>query len=206
MSYDPVLFAEKYRLALQSAIESRPKSGLCGFELEWNLLDSEFRPLLTVGSGPNRQSFVDYLRANCLSSWARSTASWRCFTDDRMGDAPYYHPKDMRFMKAACSRVLNNALHQAGTQFNERLYYWYGNLLFDSVGHDLIPGLEPGQAPLPERCVDLYSESLATAEYTPTCVSPEPLLAWISCTCLHRNAAIPTWMTTRARCILLQQG
>ncbi len=59
MPYDPQQFAEKYKLAVKSAQEQKPEGGLNGFELEWNLLDEQFRPLLTVGSGPARQSFVD---------------------------------------------------------------------------------------------------------------------------------------------------
>ncbi len=55
-------FVEKYRLARKTALEQKLGGGLCGLELEWNLLDPQFRPLLTVGSGPDRMSFVDHLR------------------------------------------------------------------------------------------------------------------------------------------------
>ena len=100
MTYDPVLFAEKYQLALASALESSSKGGLCGFELEWNLLDSQFRPLLTVGSGPNRQSFVDYLRADCLSPWVREFSQLEVFHwMIEWATRPYYHPR-ARSMKA----------------------------------------------------------------------------------------------------------
>jgi hypothetical protein len=77
--YDPEQFAEKYSLAWKSALELKPEGGLCGFELEWNLLDSQFRPLLTVGSGPGRQSFVDYLRTNGLSSWLQGYSQLEVF-------------------------------------------------------------------------------------------------------------------------------
>ena len=69
MPFNPNKFAEKYKLALESASKERPNGGLNGFELEWNLLDEQFKPLLTVGSGPAQQSFVDYLRAECLPDW-----------------------------------------------------------------------------------------------------------------------------------------
>ena len=36
---------------------------------EWNLLDEELRPLLTVGAGPSQKSFVDYLRTDCVPLW-----------------------------------------------------------------------------------------------------------------------------------------
>ena len=52
MPYSPSQFAEKYRLALESAQKDKPSSGLNGFGLEWNLLDKHLHPLLTVGLGP----------------------------------------------------------------------------------------------------------------------------------------------------------
>ena len=76
MAFKLERFAEKYKLALESAEEQKPAAGLNGFELEFNLLDEHFRPLLTVGSGPARQSFVDYLRntRNDLETPAREEA------------------------------------------------------------------------------------------------------------------------------------
>ena len=64
--FNPQQFAEKYRLALESIQSEKPNGGLNGVELEWNLLDERFSPLLTVGSGPAKLSFVDYLRSECL--------------------------------------------------------------------------------------------------------------------------------------------
>ena len=68
MTYNPQKFAEKYKLALETTEKQTPSGGLNGYELEWNLLDEQFRPLLTVGAGPAQQSFVDHLRAECLPS------------------------------------------------------------------------------------------------------------------------------------------
>ena len=79
MSYDPVKFAEKYELAVQSVQKDAPNSGLCGLEHEWNLLDTRFRPLLTMGSGPSEQSFVDYLRQDILSAWSTSFSQLEVF-------------------------------------------------------------------------------------------------------------------------------
>ena len=62
----PQQFAEKYQLALEEAMKDKPQGGLAGFEQEWNLLDEDLRPLLTVGAGPSQHSFVDYLRAECI--------------------------------------------------------------------------------------------------------------------------------------------
>jgi len=65
----PQKFADKYLLSLEQSLKEKPHSGLNGFEQEWNLLDEELRPLLTVGVGPNQQSFVDYLRAESIPQW-----------------------------------------------------------------------------------------------------------------------------------------
>ena len=65
----PQKFADKYLLAVEQAIKEKPQGGLNGFEQEWNLLDEDLRPLLTVGAGPSQQSFVDYLRAECVPAW-----------------------------------------------------------------------------------------------------------------------------------------
>ena len=55
-------FAEKYQLARQSALRDTPGGGICGFELEWNLVDSHFGPLKSVQYGSKTYSFVDFLR------------------------------------------------------------------------------------------------------------------------------------------------
>ena len=87
--YEPYRFAEKYQLAKESAIQEKPDNGLCGFELEWNMLDKSMRPVFTVGSGPQRQSFVDFLRDDVLSPWAHEYQPARGISlDGRVGDTP----------------------------------------------------------------------------------------------------------------------
>ncbi|MBC8331761.1 MAG: hypothetical protein H8E28_07245 [Anaerolineae bacterium] len=54
--YNPAQFAEKYQLALETALKDQPQNGICGMEREWHLLGSQLRPLLTVGSGPDKKS------------------------------------------------------------------------------------------------------------------------------------------------------
>ena len=92
-------FPEKYFLALEQAVKEKPQGGLNGFEQEWNLLDEELRPLLTVGAGPSQQSFVDYLRAECIPPWQAAIQPARSLSlDDRVGDAPVLQParRDLR--------------------------------------------------------------------------------------------------------------
>src|SRR5258708_2362496 len=62
-------FAEKYLLAHETAIKAHFKGGTAGLELEWNMYDSSFKPVLTVGSGPDQQSFMDYLRERVIPGW-----------------------------------------------------------------------------------------------------------------------------------------
>ena len=174
-------FIEKYQLALESALENKPQGGLCGFELEWNLLDQEFKPLLTVGSGPGQESFVDYLRAHCLSPWLREYSQLEVFNwMIEWATRPYYHPRGAVYEARLMEAALINSLHQAGRQFNEHLFYWYGNLpVLTPIGYDSIPGSWPiAKKRYLERCVDLYKDSLATAGTHTNLSLPDPLFAW----------------------------
>lgn len=181
MEYQPYRFAEKYQLALESAMESKPGGGLCGYELEWNLLDSHLRPLLKVGAGPNQQSFVDYLRAEHLSTWLRNYSQLEVFHwMTEWVTRPYYHPRGAVYEGRLMEATLLNALHKAGRQFGDRLYSWHGNLLFHTqVGYDSIPGSwHLAKRRYLERCVDLYGEAIATAGTHTNLSLPEPMLAW----------------------------
>ena len=179
--YDLNQFTEKYNLALQSSRKAQPLGGLCGSELEWNLLDSEFRPLLTVGSGPSQQSFVDHLRAKCLSSHLRGYSQLEVFHwMIEWATHPYFHPRSVVYEGRLMEAVLINALNQAGQRFGERLYSWHGNLLIlTAVGYDSIPGSwHLAKRRYLERCVDLYGESLATAGTHSNLSLPDALLEW----------------------------
>jgi succinyl-diaminopimelate desuccinylase len=180
MAFDPYRFAEKYKLALATALEETPESGLCGFELEWNLLDSQFRPLLTVGSGPSQQSFIDYLRGSVLGDHLRSYSQLEVFHwMIELVTRPYFHPKGAIYESRLMEAVLINALHKAGREFGEQLYPWHGNLLYPAkVGHDSIPGSwNLAKRRYLERCVDLYGAGLATAGLHTNLSLPAPLLA-----------------------------
>jgi len=179
--YDLNQFTEKYNLALESSWKAQPQGGLCGSELEWNLLDSEFRPLLTVGSGPSQQSFVDHLRAECLSPRLRGYSQLEVFHwMIEWATRPYFHPRSVVYEGRLMEAVLINALNKAGRQFGERLYSWHGNLLIlTAVGHDSIPGSwHLAKRRYLQRCVDLYGESLATAGTHSNLSLPDALFEW----------------------------
>ena len=174
-------FAEKYHLALQTIAGSQPAGGLCGLELEWNLLDSQFRPLLTVGSGPSQQSFVDYLRTECISPWLREFSQLEVFHwMIEWATRPYYQPRNAIFEARLMEAVLLNSLKKASRAFEERIYTWPGNLPFlTDVSHESIPGSwHLAKRLYLQRCVDLYGNSLATAGTHSNLSLPDPLFTW----------------------------
>ncbi len=177
----PQKFADKYLLALEQAIKEKPSSGLNGFEQEWNLLDEDLRPLLTVGAGPSQQSFVDYLRAECIPPWQKQFSQLEVFHwMIEWATRPYYSPRGAIYEARLMEASLVNALHRAGTNFGERLHYWHGNLLFlTAIGHDSIPGnWSIAKRRYLEKCVDLYGDTLATTGIHTNMSLPDPLFAW----------------------------
>src|SRR5918996_1481626 len=181
MPYNPQQFADKYLLAVEQAIKEKPSSGLNGFEQEWNLLDEDLRPLLTVGAGPSQHSFVDYLRAECIPPWQAQFSQLEVFHwMVEWATRPYYHPRGAVYESRLMEASLVNALHCAGVNFGERLHYWHGNLLFlTDIGHHSIPGnWGIAKRRYLEKCVDLYGDTLATAGIHTNLSLPDPLFAW----------------------------
>jgi succinyl-diaminopimelate desuccinylase len=177
----PQQFADKYLLALEQAVKEKPSSGLNGFEQEWNLLDEDLRPLLTVGAGPSQHSFVDYLRAECIPPWQTQFSQLEVFHwMVEWATRPYYHPRGAIYEARLMEASLINALHRAGVNFGERLHYWHGNLLFlTDIGHHSIPGnWGIAKRRYLEKCVDLYGDTLATAGIHTNMSLPDPLFAW----------------------------
>jgi len=181
MSFDPQQFADKYNLAVEQSLKEKPQGGLNGFEQEWNLLDEELRPLLTVGAGPSQQSFVDYLRAECIPGWQAQFSQLEVFHwMVEWATRPYYTPRGAIYEARLMEASLINALHRAGQNFGERLHYWHGNLLFHTdIGHDSIPGnWGIAKRRYLEKCVDLYGDALATAGIHTNLSLPDPLFTW----------------------------
>jgi len=177
----PQQFADKYMLAIEEAIKEKPGGGLNGFEQEWNLLDEELRPLLTVGAGPSKQSFVDYLRAECVPSWQAQFSQLEVFHwMIEWATRPYYTPRGAIYEARLMEASLINALHQAGTNFGGRLHYWHGNLLaITNIGHDSLPGnWSIAKRRYLEKCVDLYGDTLATTGIHSNLSLPDPLFTW----------------------------
>jgi succinyl-diaminopimelate desuccinylase len=177
----PQKFADKYLLAVEQATKEKPSSGLNGFEQEWNLLDEDLRPLLTVGAGPSQHSFVDYLRLECIPSWQKQFSQLEVFHwMIEWATRPYYTPRGAIYEARLQEASLVNALHRAGINFGERLHYWHGNLLFlTDIGHHSIPGnWTIAKRRYLEKCVDLYGDTLATTGIHTNMSLPDPLFAW----------------------------
>jgi hypothetical protein len=181
MSFNPQQFADKYHLAVEQSLKEKPEGGLNGFEQEWNLLDEELRPLLTVGAGPSQQSFVDYLRSECITPWEGQFSQLEVFHwMVEWATRPYYSPRGAIYEARLMEASLINALHRAGQNFGERLHYWHGNLLFlTDIGHDSIPGnWGIAKRRYLEKCVDLYGDTLATAGIHTNLSLPDQLFTW----------------------------
>jgi len=174
-------FADKYLLALEQAAREKPQGGLNGIEQEWNLLDGELRPLLTVGAGPSQHSFVDYLLAECVPPWQAQFSQLEVFHwMTEWATRPYYSPRGAIYEARLMEASLINALHLAGLKFGERLHYWHGNLLYlTDIGHQSIPGnWGIAKRRYLEKCVDLYGGGLAVAGIHSNLSLPDPLFAW----------------------------
>ena len=179
--FDLNAFVEKFQLARQTALETRPSGGLCGLELEWNLVDPQFRPLLTVGTGPDRMSFVDHLRTKVLSSWTEEYHQLEVFHwMIEWVTRPYHTPKGAVYEGRLLEAALINALAKAGRSFGEPLHYWHGNLLvLPEIGPDCVPmSWHLAKRRYLQRCVEIYGTELATAGTHSNLSLPEPMLAW----------------------------
>jgi succinyl-diaminopimelate desuccinylase len=181
MSFSPGKFAEKYLLARDAALAANLKGGTTGFELEWNMYDSDFKPVLTVGTGPDQLSFVDYLRQRAIPGWLADRNQLEVFHwMIEWATQPHYSAVGAVYEGRLLEAALYNALARAGREFGERLYAYPGILLYPAiVGHDSIPGgWHLAKRRYLERCVDIYGAALATAGIHANLSLPEPLLSW----------------------------
>ncbi len=181
MTFTPAKFAEKFLLAREAGQAANPKGGAAGFELEWNMYDSEFKPVLTVGTGPDQQSFVDYLRQQAIPAWLADRHQLEVFHwMIEWVTRPYFNGLGAIYEGRLLEAFLYNALAKSSRAFGERLYAYPGILLYPAqVGHASIPGgWHLAKRRYLERCVDIYGASLATAGIHANLSLPEPLLSW----------------------------
>ena len=181
MSYDLNQFVKKYQLSIETARKDFPNDGICGLELELFLLDSDLRPLLTVGAGPSKQSFVDYLRENHIPKSVLPLTDLEAFQWMlEWGTNPYYSPRGAIYEGRILQGVALNALHKAGQIFAEKLHLWHGVLPYQTlIDYDSIPGGWPlAKQRYIQKCIDMYGDTVGTAGNHMNLSLPEPLLAW----------------------------
>ncbi len=174
-------FIERYNLAREEARNNLPERGTSGMEVEWNLLDSRFRPLQVVGAGREARSFADLLQETYLPPWLDSRHQLEVFHwMIEFATRPYYSPAATIYETRLLEANLLNAVAEAGADYFQRLYTWHGNLLFPmEVSEESIPlGWNLAKRRYLERCVDLYGATLATAGSHSNVSLPEPLLSW----------------------------
>jgi succinyl-diaminopimelate desuccinylase len=173
--------SERFLLAREASINSKPEGGLTGLEVEWNLLDSQFHPLLTVGAGPDEQSFVDYLRSDFIPPRLRKFSQMEVFHwMIEWATQPYYYPRAAIYEARLMEATLINSLFRVGREFDQRLYMWHGNLPYlTSVGLDSIPGSwHLAKRRYLEQCIRLYGDSLATTGTHTNLSLPDALFEW----------------------------
>jgi succinyl-diaminopimelate desuccinylase len=173
--------SERFLLAREASINSKPEGGLTGLEVEWNLLDSQFHPLLTVGAGPDEQSFVDYLRSDFIPPRLQKFSQMEVFHwMIEWATQPYYHPRAAIYEARLLEATLINSLFRVGREFDQRLYMWHGNLPYlTSVGLDSIPGSwHLAKRRYLEQCIRLYGDSLATTGTHTNLSLPDALFEW----------------------------
>jgi acetylornithine deacetylase/succinyl-diaminopimelate desuccinylase-like protein/gamma-glutamyl:cysteine ligase YbdK (ATP-grasp superfamily) len=174
-------FIERYNLAREEAQKNLPENGTSGIEVEWNLLDSSFRPLQIVGAGKDARSFADLLQEKYLPTWLESRHQLEVFHwMIEFATRPYYSPQATIYEARLLEANLLNAMAAAGADYFQRLYTGHGNLLFPvNVDHDSIPrGWNLAKRRYLERCVELHGDALATAGSHSNVSLPEPLLSW----------------------------
>ncbi len=174
-------FAEKVHLAVDSSLETHFERGLSGLELEFNLLDHAMRPVTTVGYGPGRQSFADYLLRGHVPEWIKPQCQLEVFHwMAELVTQPYYDPLGTAIEGRLLEAVLLRALDEASLAFGESFYALHGNLPFPvEPSADSIPdGWDLAKKKYLARCVDLFGSKLATAGIHTNHSYPEALLSW----------------------------
>lgn len=174
-------FAEKVHLAVESSLETHFERGLSGLELEFNLLDHELRPVTTVGYGPGRRSFADFLLDEHMPAWAKPYCQREVFHwMAEVATRPYYDARGTALEGRLLEAAVLNALSDAGLAFGETFFALHGNLPYPvTPGADSIPeGWDLAKRKYLARCVDLFGDKLATAGIHTNHSYPEALLSW----------------------------
>jgi succinyl-diaminopimelate desuccinylase len=174
-------FAEKYRMAVASALESHFEGGTSGLEVELNILDEHLCPVTRLGFGPESRSFADVLTDERAPAWLRGRLQREVFHwMTEFATRPYYSPEGAALEAKVVEGVLLDVLDEAGLSAGGRYFALHGNLLYP---------VEPDAGAIPDgwslakrrylaKCVALFGARLATAGIHTNHSLPEPLLSW----------------------------
>ncbi len=174
-------FAEKVQMAIESSRQSDPGGGTSGLEVELNILDGDLKPVASVGSGPERRSFADYLHDDRLPEWARSSFQLEVFHwMIELTTRPHFSALATAAESRLIEAVLLNTLAELELSHGEAFGTLHGNIPYPfKAGADCVPsGWNLAKRRYLEKCVDLYGERLATAGIHTNHSFPEALLAW----------------------------
>jgi len=174
-------FAEKVQMAVESSRHDDPGGGTSGLEVEINILDGEFQPVATVGSGPEQRSFADYLHDDRLPVWVRENVQLEVFHwMIELTTKPHYSALATAAESRLLEAVLLNTLAEVELSHGEVFPTLHGNIPRPfEVGPDSIPaGWNLAHRRYLERCVGLFGVRLATAGIHTNHSFPEALLAW----------------------------
>lgn len=174
-------FADKVRLAIETSRRNDPDGGTSGLEVEFNIVNSGFEPVVRVGYGPESRSFADYLHDERLPDWARERFQLEVFNwMTELTTRPFYSAQATAAEARLLEGVLLNSLGALQLSFGEALFAHHGNIAWPVVvGPESIPdGWNLARKRYLARCVDLFGSSLATAGIHTNHSYPEALLSW----------------------------
>jgi acetylornithine deacetylase/succinyl-diaminopimelate desuccinylase-like protein len=174
-------FAEKVQMAVESSRQSDPSGGTSGLEVELNILDRNFQPVASVGSGPERRSFADYLHEDRLPQWARGSFQLEVFHwMIELTTRPHYSALATAAEARLLEAVLLNTLAGLEVSHGEAFGILHGNIPHPfEVDPDCIPaGWNLAKRRYLGKCVELFGERLATAGIHTNHSFPEALLSW----------------------------
>ena len=174
-------FAEKVQMAIESSRQNNPDGGTSGLEVEFNILDRDWQPVATVGSGPEQRSFADYLHEDRIPEWARDSFQLEVFHwMIELTTRPHYSVVSTAAESRLLEAVLLNTLAEVELTHTESFGTLHGNIPHPiEVGPDCVPsGWNLAKRRYLGRCVELFGARLATAGIHTNHSFPEALLSW----------------------------
>jgi succinyl-diaminopimelate desuccinylase len=174
-------FGEKLQLALESSHDADPDGGVAGIEVEFNIVDSDLRPMVSAPGGAEVGAFADWFLTHRVPSTASDRFHLEVFSwMTEVATAPYWSPRGAVVEARVLEAVLLNALADVRQDIDEELWALHGNLLSPPfLEKRAIPaGWNLAHRRYLERCVRQFGPALATAGVHTNHSLPEALVSW----------------------------